>query len=348
MLSDRAAFILSLLVQQYIKTGHPVGSKVLAESPIVACSAATVRNVLAELESQGLLSSPHTSAGRVPTDAGLRYFIDHLARWDLADDSLGQIKQRLGDQVVPAEALIESVSDVLSSLSSWVGLVTVPRPEANVLRHVEFLPLHDNRMLVVLVVNESEVHNRIIEVPSAYNESELKQVGQFLTEHFAGKELARIREELISAMKAHQVEADRIMRTAISLADKAFEHRASDEMVIKGEANLLSLSQEGGLAINELQDLFRVFKEKHQMLSMLDECLDGEGVQIFIGQESGFEPLKHCSIVTSRYTLGDHRIGVLGVIRPTRMAYDRVVPMVEGTARLLSHALNSSETSPDT
>ena len=346
-LSDRAALILGCLVHQYIKSGQPVGSKALADHREISFSSATIRNILAELEGQGLLSSLHTSSGRVPTDLGLRYFVDHLANLTPGHISLDKIAQQLKGSD-STQTLLASASGVLSSLSQWVGVVTVPRAPSNILRHVEFLPLQDNRMLVVLVVNESEVHNRIIEMREDYTLSELRQVGQFLTEQFSGKELFAIRTELIGAMKAHQIQADRIMKTAIRLADEAFVPQNNDEMLLTGESNLLALPQKGILPVEELQTVFHAFKEKQEILKMLDACLTGEGVQIFIGEESGFKPLKHCSIVTSRYDLGDKGIGVLGVIGPTRMAYDKVIPMVEGTAKLLSNALNLKQRPPYT
>ncbi|MAZ44406.1 MAG: heat-inducible transcription repressor HrcA [Legionellales bacterium] len=345
MLSDRAAFILSLLVQQYIETGQPVGSKALSENALVDCSAATVRNVLADLEAKELLSSLHTSSGRVPTDAGLRYFVDHLAHWQPPKTAFNSLQKQLEDSV-PPEALIESVSDLLSTLSRWVGVVTVPRAASNILKHVEFLPINDEKLLVVLVVNDTEVHNRIIPMPRELSAVDLRQVGQFLTEHFFGKELSSIRLELLEAMRSHQSQADRLMKTAMALAEKAFEPKNSDEIVYTGEANLLTLPQDGLLPLDELQILFKAFREKQQMLRLLDACLSSEGVQVFIGAESGYEPLKHCSIITSRYTLGNHGVGVLGVIGPTRMAYDRVVPIVDGAAKLLSHALKPQPQSP--
>lgn len=336
-ISPRAQQILKRLVELYLQDGQPVGSKTLAQMATPNLSPATIRKVVGDLEDRGLLLSPHTSAGRMPTALGLRFFIDSLLQvHPLTGHAAKEVELHL-EQGQPVDLLLNNTSQLLSEVTHLVGIVTVPKREHLILRYVEFLNLSDNRILVILVLNEQDVQNRIIVSEAVYSDSELKQVSNFLNQHFCGKELNQARRDLVASLERDRLQVDRFMRTVIDVAGKAFENtEPKSGYVLSGEANLVqSLSVER----DKLHRLFNVFDEKRQILHLLDACLKTDGVQIFIGEESGYDALQACSVVTSRYTLNGEAVGVLGVIGPTRMPYDKVIPVVELTAKLLGEAL---------
>jgi heat-inducible transcriptional repressor len=339
VISPRAQQILKRLVELYLQGGQPVGSKTLAMASDPNLSPATIRKVVGDLEDKGFLTSPHTSAGRMPTALGLRFFVDSLLKVHPLSGSEIKDAQAQLTQGLPADLLLNTASQLLSEVTHLVGIVTIPKREQLILRHVEFLNLSDNRILVVLVLNEQDVQNRIIVTEQVYSPSELKQASNFLNQHFCGKALPEARQDLVQALERDRLQVDRFMRTVIDVADKAFERTPpKNGYVLSGEANLVrSLSVER----DKLQQLFTVFDEKRQILHLLDACLNTEGVQIFIGEESGYDALQACSVVTSRYTLNGETLGVLGVIGPTRMPYEKIIPVVELTAKLLGEALKS-------
>lgn len=340
-ISQRAQIILKYLVESYIKDGQPVGSKTIATEALPSLSPATIRKVLSDLENMGYLQSPHTSAGRIPTAQGLRVFVDSLLTvHPLASKKANEVKAHL-NPFQSTEDLITTTSSVLSEVTQLMGIVTLPKREKLVLRHAEFLPLSDNRVLVILVVNEKEVQNRIIEMPHNYSAGELRQAGNFLTTHFAGKDLSLVRNELLTALEKDRLHMDSMMKAVVDLAGKALNTEPNPEdYVLSGQPNLIEKSNLGD--IPKIQRLFFEFTEKQRLLYLLDNCLAAEGVQMFIGEESGYEPLKHCTLVTSRYIVEGEVVGVLGVIGPTRMHYDKVIPIVDLTAKLLGLALNQN------
>lgn len=340
-LNERAECLLKSLVERYIREGQPVGSRTLARDARMDLSPATVRNVMADLEDLGLVQSPHTSAGRVPTVQGYRVFVDSLLTVrPLPDQEVEDLKRQLApDEDV--NLVLESASGLLSEITRLAGVVMVPRREQVVLRQLEFLPLSENRILVILVVNEQEVQNRVIHTARSYSPAELQQMANYLNQQFAGRGLRQIREAVLKEMRADREDMNQLMQNAIEVASQAFtgDKEQSGDYVLAGHTNLMSYEEMAD--VNKLRQLFEAFNRKRDILHLLDQALEAEGVQIFIGEESGYEVLDECSVVTSSYhdEEGDF-LGVLGVIGPTRMAYDRVIPIVDVAAKLVGAALN--------
>lgn len=340
ILSERAQEILKQLTEMYIREGIPVGSKTLAECSLPGLSSATIRKVLGELEERGFLVSPHTSAGRVPTAKGIRFFVDSLLTVrPLADSQLAEVEAQLSPHQT-TDKLLAATSSILSEFTNMMSIVMVPKRERVLLRQIEFLPLSDNRILVILVINECEVQNRIIVTQNNYSTDELKQASNFLNQHFAGRELCDARQELLGSMEKDRLRVDWLMQMVVDVASKALIEAPSNrpDYFMAGEANLLKHPMQDYM--DDLPKLFRVFNEKRQMIELLDACLCTNGIQIYIGEESGFEGFKEFSMITSSYQIQDQRVGVLGVIGPTRMQYDKIIPIVDITAKLLGTALN--------
>lgn len=342
---ERVSEVLKMLVEQYIQEGQPIASKAIAQRLTTPASSATVRNVMALLEEQGLIESPHTSAGRVPTPLGYRVFVDQLITLTpLEMHKLDRARVALDPTKTPQE-LVEAASKVLSEFTAMAGIVLAPRQTKAVLRHVEFLPLQGRRALVILVFNEQEVQNRIIQLDRDYSQSELQQAANLFNTQFAGQGLQQVRERLLSDMKRDKAQMDHLTDTAISVASQALQDadQPAADYVVSGQANLIkSLGEEAG--IERLTHLFQAFQQKQELLQLMDRCVKAEGLQIFIGQESGYQLLDGCSLITSPYRSNDNQLlGVLAVVGPTRMPYQEVIPMVQMTAKILSSALNSEE-----
>jgi heat-inducible transcriptional repressor len=339
-LNERTQHLLKSLVERYIRDGQPVGSRTLARDAGLDLSPATVRNVMADLEDLGYLHSPHTSAGRVPTARGYRLFIDALLNLRPLDDREVEILRRRIDQPAQNSSdLARTVSDLLSGITRLAGVVMLPRRNAVTLRHVEFLALSENRVLVILVLNTQEVQNRIIQTRRAYSAMELQQAAHYLNEQFAGKDIHQVREALLRELRETRDSLDRLMQTVVEMAEQTFEvEPVGEDYVVAGQTHLMQCADLSDL--DKLRQLFEAFNHKRDLLHLFDQCLHAEGVQIFIGEESGFGALGGCSVVTAPYTVEGQVLGVLGVIGPTRMAYDRVIPVVDVTARLLAAALN--------
>ncbi|WP_245688190.1 heat-inducible transcriptional repressor HrcA [Thiohalomonas denitrificans] len=338
-LTERAQYLFKALVERHIRDGQPVGSRTLARDSKLNLSPATIRNVMADLEEIGLIQSPHTSAGRVPTAQGYRFFVDSLLTIRPLDEAeLRSLEAQFESGEDPGR-LLSSASSLLSDITSLAGVVMLPRREQVALRQIEFLPLSASRVLVILVVNEREVQNRIIHTTRRYSSSELTQAANFINEHFAGRTLRDVRNRLIQQMQADREDMDRLMRSALEMAQQAFsEDDDEDDYLMAGETNLMSYAEMSDM--KRLRQLFEAFGTKRDILHLLDQSLAADGLQIFIGNEAGYEALDVCSIVTSPYKVEDRVVGVLGVIGPTRMAYGRVIPIVDVTARLLGAALN--------
>lgn len=336
--SDREQELLSALVRLHISEGQPIGSRRLVAETGLSISPATVRNIISELEEKGFVSSPHTSAGRVPTDKGYRFFIDRLAVVKPVDDTeVAHLRCEL-EPGKSSKELVESASRLLSAFTHQAGLVTIPRREEVKLRQMEFLPLAGGRVLVILVLNEKEVENRIIYTEREYGASELRTAANFINSHFAGKSLQAIRRHLITELKQARSTIDGLLNTAVELASKTLENdKDSGDYIVAGQSNLLEGAS--GDNMTQLRDLFEAFQHKNDLLHLMERCIQADGVQIFVGEESGYEPLIDFSLVTAPYQSGEQTIGVLGVIGPTRMAYESVIPVVDVTARLLSAAL---------
>ncbi len=339
-LNERAQHLLKALVERYICEGVPVGSRTLSQATPFSLSPATIRNVMADLEELGLIHSPHTSAGRVPTIQGYRLFINQLLTMRNLESSQvdvisGELRQASGSR----QQLIETASQMLSHLTRFTGLVTLPRREHARLRQIEFIPLSGGRVLAILVMDDGEVQNRVLTVARAYSHSELRQFGDLLSERLAGQEASRVRETLLAEMDTVRSDLNALMREAIMLTEQALvEAPAVPDLVISGQSNLVGLQDISNIA--RMKRLFEAFETKRDILHLLDQSQRADGVQIFIGGESGYDPLEECSLVTAPYREQGRVVGYLGIIGPTRMPYDRVIPLVDITARLLGAALN--------
>ena len=338
-LNDRSLQLLKNLVERYIQSGQPVGSKALAQDFDAKLSPATIRNVMADLEELGLIYSPHHSAGRIPTATGYRLFVDSLLTVKpLAAQELSYLSQGLENPNDNTD-VVAIASKVLSDVTQMAGIVTIPRREMACLSHIEFLPLSHNRVLVIFVTNEQEVHNKIIQPSKTFSPAELQQAANYLNSVYAGRSLSSVREVLLNQMLQDQQQLNQGMLDAISMAQLALVPDQNKEgYVLSGETNLMSFSELSDM--DRLKQLFEAFNQKHSVIQLLDQCLTADGVQIFIGEESGYQPFDQCSLVTSTYSVNDEVVGVLGVIGPTRMAYQKIIPFVDVTAKLLGAALN--------
>ena len=334
---ERALHLFKLLVQHYLADGAPVASKTLAASTQVAVSSATVRNVMADLEARGLVFSPHTSAGKVPTHQGLRFFVDSLISVQPMDEwTVGELRGGLDPDMTPNQ-LVEAASGLLSRVTRLAGLVTMPRKDQVSLRQVEFLPLSGERVLVILVVNDREVHNRVVHTDRAYDETELVQAANYVNREFAGQSLAAIRAGVLASMRDDKARLDSMMQTTLDVASKAFAGDSDEPpYVVSGESNLVASLA----SIAEVRELFDAFARKGAIVHLLDRCMDSDGTHLFIGEESGYRLLDDYSLITARYEVSGAVAGVLGVVGPTRMAYDKVIPVVDATARLLGAAID--------
>lgn len=341
VVSERAQHLLKTLVERYIRDGEPVSSRTLSRESGLELSSASVRNVMADLEDLGMVRSPHTSAGRVPTVKGYRLFVDTLLTVrPLRSRETLQLEQQFTNEIGDSKTLLTSASTLLSGVTHLAGLVTLPNPGQANWRHIEFLPLSDQRALAILVINDGEVQNRVLQLDRRYSADELQQAANFLNTHYTGKSIDQVRRTLLKEMQQARETMNRMMQEAIRMAEQALEPApgAPSGYMLSGETNLLEFAEMSN--VDKLRRLFEAFNQKRDLLHLLDRCASAEGVQVFIGEESGYQALDECSVVTAPYKVDDEVIGVLGVIGPTRMAYERVIPIVDLTAKLLSAALN--------
>jgi heat-inducible transcriptional repressor len=319
-----------------------VGSRTLSRDSGLSLSSATIRNVMADLEDLGFVASPHTSAGRIPTDKGYRFFVDTLLKLKpLHHDEVEDIERRLTTDANNGRSLVQTVSQMLSSVTHMAGLVTLPNPNYISLTQIEFVSLSENRALAIMVMSNREVQNRVVQLDRQYSTEELRRAANYLNEAFSGRSLPDVRAQLLAQLQETRQHMDQLMKDAINVAQKVFEPKPDEkvEYVIAGETNLMGFAELSN--VDRLRRLFEAFNEKHAILRLLDNCLRADGIQIFIGQESGYRILDDISVVTAPYMLDNQVVGVLGIIGPTRMAYERVIPIVDVTAKLLGSALNA-------
>jgi heat-inducible transcriptional repressor len=340
VISERASILLKTLVEHHIQDGQPVGSSTLLKVAGLPVSAATIRNVMSDLEERGYLHSPHTSAGRVPTALGYRLFVDTLLQIQAPeDDAVSALRAELNPDKSATE-LVQAASSLLSNITAQAGLVTVPRQEANQLRQVEFLPLSGNRVLVILVVNEREVQNRIIHTQRPFTEAQLRDAAAMVNQRYAGQALNQVKERILREMREARSQIDSYLEDSLDLASKALDQEGDgEECMMVGESRLLGSATAEEMPT--LRDLFESFEQKKDVLHLLERSTRAEGVQIFIGEEAGYDVFGNYSVVTAPYNDGFRTLGVLGVIGPKRMEYARVIPIVDVTARMLSSALSS-------
>jgi heat-inducible transcriptional repressor len=339
MLDDRAKILLKALVERYIADGQPVGSRTLSRASGLELSAATIRNVMADLEDLGLIVSPHTSAGRVPTARGYRLFVDTmLTARPLSLDGLADLADAR-DQLQPdqPQRVISNAAQMLSSLSQFVGVVTAPR-KATVFRHIEFLRLGEKRLLVILVSPDGDVQNRVIFTAQDYTPSQLLEASNFLTEHYSGLTIEEMRERLKGEVDRLRTEIGSLMQAAVQAGSEVAAD-AQENVVVSGERNLLTV-QDFSSDMGSLRRMFDLFEQKTQLMRLLDGSSRAEGVNIYIGGESQVVPFEELSVVSAPYQIDGRVVGTLGVIGPTRMAYDRMIEIVDITSRLVSNALS--------
>ncbi len=343
---ERAQHILRTLVQQFIRDGQPVGSKKLSQKMSqvagLSVSPATIRNVMANLEDFGFIASPHTSAGRIPTPKGYRFFVDTLVQLrQPAACEISQLQTQLSDDLtLNSKVLAETTSTVLSSLTSLASIVTLPRQQQLTLRQIEFLPIADRRVLAILVVNDSEVQNRVLHLERDYTSDELQRAANFLNDKYAGKDIRDVRTLVIDELQHTQQTMNQLMIDTVTIAEQALSGDSSAKpYVIAGETKLMGFAELSD--IEQLRQLFEAFSQQREILGLLDRSIEADGIQIFIGEESGYQILDNCSVITAPYRVDEEIVGVLGVIGPTRMAYERVIPIVDITAKLVGAALNS-------
>ena len=331
MLDDRPKLLLKALVERYIADGQPVGSRTLSKASGLELSPATIRNVMADLEDLGLIVSPHTSAGRVPTARGYRLFVDTMLTV--------QRNQLVAPELAPEQPqkVIANAAQLLSNLSQFVGVVMAPR-RTSVFRHIEFLRLSERRLLVIIVSPEGDVQNRVIFTDVDYAPDQLVEAANVLNAHYAGLAMEQVRERLKTEVERLRGEVAALMQAAVSVGSEALS-QAQDEVVISGERNLLSVSDFAG-DMQNLRRAFDLFEQKTQLLRLLDVSSQAEGVRIFIGGESQVVPFEDLSVVSAPYEVDGQVVGTLGVIGPTRMPYDRMIEIVDITSKLVTNALS--------
>lgn len=338
IISDRAEILLRTLVERYIQDGQPVGSRTLSEASNVNLSPATIRNVLADLEELGLIIAPHTSSGRVPTVGGYRMFVDRLLKLKpLGEGFIEDVKLQL--HADDNKSIIDNASSLLSEVTKLAGVITLPRRYTIKLQHVEFLTLSPGKVMVILVGDNQEVQNRIIHTRRSYQPDELHRVANYLNQEFVGKELSSIRKGILDSLQQTRDNMHMLMQTAVEMADNIIQSNQTEDCILAGQVNLMDYAEMGNM--DKLKQLFEAFNTKHDILHILDQSIEADGLQIFIGEESGYSAFEDVSVITTPYRSSEGIIGVLGVIGPKRMAYDRVIPVVDITAKILSTHLSS-------
>jgi heat-inducible transcriptional repressor len=335
MLDERAKTLLKTLVERYIADGQPVGSRTLSRASGLELSPATIRNVMADLEDLGLIASPHTSAGRIPTARGYRLFVDTMLTAQPFKLENTPIEPQLAaDQ---PQRVIANAAQLLSSLSSFVGVVTAPR-KPSVFHHIEFMRLSEKRVLVIMVAPDGDVQNRVIFTALDYTQAQLVEASNYLTSHYAGLTIEQVRERLRSEVDALRGEIAALMQAAVQAGSDALAD-SQEQVVISGERNLLKMQDFSG-DMGSLRKLFELFEQKTQLMRLLEVSSRAEGVRIYIGGESMVVPFEELSVVSAPYVVDGQVVGTLGVIGPTRMAYDRMIQIVDITSRLVSNALS--------
>jgi len=336
MLSDRARTLLKTVVERYIADGEPVGSRTLSRHSGLDLSPATIRNVMADLEEMGFVASPHTSAGRVPTPRGYRFFVDSLLTVRPLDQAA---LNRLETRLTPADpqGLIASASSLLSDMSQFAGLVMTPK-KSPAFRQIEFLSLADKRILLIIVTIEGEVENRVIVTERAYTQAALTEAANVFNQAYAGQTFDQVKTRMREELGRMREDITQLMSAAVDAGSQALDS-SQDKVVVSGSRRLLDV-EDWSSNMGNLRRLFDAFEQKTGLLQLLEQSRSAAGVQIFIGGESNLLPLDECSMVTAPYTVDGQVVGTLGVVGPTRMAYERVVPIVDITARLLSSALS--------
>lgn len=339
-LSPRSRHILEAIVEDYIATAEPVGSSAVARRHALTLSSATVRNVMANLEEMGLLTSPHTSAGRIPTEKAYRFYVDSLiALRQITREEKKQIIRRCRQAGAGLSEILKETSRTLSSLSNYIGIVVAPSFISDVFRHIEFLRLGAHRVLAILVSGNGSVQNRLVETEEDIPEDDLVKMGNYLNELMQGLTISQARERILEEMKKEKVQYDHLMSSALHISQQAVSME-TEEIFVEGQARILDQPEFNDA--RRMQDIYRAFEQKGNLLQLLNRCMNAEGVQIYIGSETPVSQSAGVSLITSRFVTSNNTVGLLGVIGPTRMGYSNVIPIVDYTARLVSRLLKDS------
>jgi len=339
-LSERFKRILGFIVLDYISSGDAIGSRTICKRYGIQLSPATVRNVMADLEDLGFLWQPHTSAGRIPTDKAFRFYIDEILRvQSLSQGERERIRRTYRISTYDIPEIMRETSKILSGLSNYAGVVLAPRIASTIFKHMQFIRLGINQVLAVFVTSGRTVQNRILQAENDLSQNELDKMSRYLNEMLKGMTLAQVREKIISEMKREKVAFDRMMKQALELGHKALSSREEEELYIDGRMNILGEPEFAN--IEKMKSLVWAFEEKSLLITLLDQCLAGEGIQITIGSESECNEMEGCSLVSSTYVSADRTLGILGILGPRRMNYSRVIPLVEFTAHVLTEILET-------
>jgi heat-inducible transcriptional repressor len=339
-LTERMKRVLEIVIEDYILTAEPVGSRTIAKKSSLNLSPASIRNTMSDLEDLGLLSQPYTSAGRMPTEKGLRFYVDSIVNiHELSDREQQEIRSKCLGHLIEGPDLFRETSRILSLSSHYLGIVWMPKMSAVVLQHIEFVKLRKHLVLAILVSTTGLVYNRIVEVEEDFSQSELDHLSDYLNSFLAGLALYQAREKLLEQMSIAKNAYDRLFEQALKLGEKAVSSIDDADVFIEGTTNILNEPEFNN--VSRMTDLFRTFEEKATMVKLLDKFMDPKGVQIAIGSENQVQEMETCSLVTSTYSCGGEVLGVLGVIGPRRMNYSRVIPLVDYTAKLLTEILET-------
>jgi heat-inducible transcriptional repressor len=337
-LKERCRKVLEFVVTDYISTAEPVGSRTICKRYGIQLSAATVRNVMADLEDLGFLWQPHTSAGRIPTDKAFRFYVDKILNvQSLSQSEREKIRRKYRTSRYDIPELLRETSRILSGLSRYTGVVLAPMMASTIFKHIQFIRLSPNQILTVFVTSGGTLQNKIVHMDDVLSQDELDKMSRYLNEMLKGLTLAQVREKILGEMKREKVAFDRLMEQALKLGHRTFSSQEEKELYINGQTNILDEPEFGN--IEKMKSLFRAFEEKSLLITLLDQCLAGEGLQITIGSETECSEMEGCSLVSSTYGSVDRTLGILGILGPRRMNYSRVIPVVEFTAQLLTEFL---------
>jgi heat-inducible transcriptional repressor len=344
-LNTRQELLLKALVESFISDGQPVGSTKLSKASDIDISSATIRNVFVDLEDLGYIYSPHKSAGRVPTELGYRMFVDKMIKVQPVNSQLiKKLKLNLM-QGIERKNIVKNTNEILSNITGLTGIISLPTHQNTELKQIDFLKLSDNKILAILINKNNNVENKVINLEKSYSSSELQEASNYLNTIISGQSIHHIRKILLNELDDMRKDMNSIMSSAITFGKKLFldtnEEQENDDLFVSGQTRLMNCKEL--YDIEKLKTLFEAFSEKNNILHLLDKSISSDGVKIFIGAESGYNVLDDCSVISAPYEFDDDVVGVLGVIGPKRMAYDRVIPIVDITAKLLTEALKSSD-----
>jgi heat-inducible transcriptional repressor len=340
VINDRGRSVLNAIIKDYIETGGPVGSRAVSKKSDIHLSSATIRNIMVDLEEIGLISQPHISAGRVPTETGLRFYINSILELrPLAESEKRRIKNYLLESSQEVDELLKTTSRMLAVITDQAAIVSRPKSSATIFKHIEFIRFRDNLVLVVLVTQAGIVQNKILEVEDNLYQSELDRLTHYLNELLSNLTLDQLKQKVLEEMKKDKEDFDALLTKALKISNQAFQEETEREVYIEGRTNLMQYPEFS--QIETLRNLFKAFEEKTILIRLLEKSINASGIQIFIGSETEINEMGGCSVITASYTKEEYPIGTLGVIGPTRMNYDRVIPIVDYTAKVVSKILES-------